>query len=139
MKETTYPSWGYTIQHGATTIWERWNGYTEEKGFETPSMNSFNHYSLGACVEWLYSHVLGIKLSESGDVCIAPALSPEITYAKGEYNSCHGKFCVDWKYADGRYYITVSADANVHFGYNFGEKNVLSVQMDNGVLCAVVE
>jgi alpha-L-rhamnosidase len=139
MKETSYPSWGYTIQHGATTIWERWNGYTEEKGFETPSMNSFNHYSLGACVEWLYTHVLGIKLSESGDVCIAPALSPEITYAKGEYNSCHGKICVDWKYADGRYYITVSADANVHFGYNFGEKNVLSVQMDNGVLCAVVE
>lgn len=53
---------GYMLKNGATTVWERWNGYTKEHGFEDPEMNSFNHYSLGSCVEWLYSYVLGIKL-----------------------------------------------------------------------------
>ena len=138
MKQTEYPSWGYTVEHGATTIWERWNGYTEENGFETPNMNSFNHYSLGSCVEWLYSHVLGIKLSESGEICIAPTLSSEITYAKGEYRSSQGKICVDWKYEDGKYYITVAAGENVRFGYDFGDRTVVSVQMEKGVLNAIV-
>jgi hypothetical protein len=47
--------------HGATTIWERWTGWTEETGFFDPAMNSFNHYSLGSVGEWLYRHVAGIE------------------------------------------------------------------------------
>ena len=58
----TFPSWGYSIRHGATTIWERWDGWTEEHGFQTPLMNSFNHYSLGSVAEWLYEYVAGIRL-----------------------------------------------------------------------------
>ena len=57
-----YPSWLYPVLHGATTIWERWNGWTEEDGFFDPQMNSFNHYSLGSVSEWLYRHVAGIEL-----------------------------------------------------------------------------
>ena len=48
LRNDTFPSWGYSIQHGATTIWERWDGWTEDSGFQTPMMNSFNHYSLGS-------------------------------------------------------------------------------------------
>ena len=62
----TYPSWGYTIKNGATTIWERWDGWTEENGFQTPDMNSFNHYSLGSVGEWLYRYVAGIDLGAPG-------------------------------------------------------------------------
>ena len=51
IKRTEYPSWGYMLKEGATTVWERWNGYTAEHGFEDPEMNSFNHYSLGSCAE----------------------------------------------------------------------------------------
>ena len=58
----TFPSWGYSIRHGATTIWERWDGWTEERGFQTPLMNSFNHYSLGSVAQWLYEYVAGIRL-----------------------------------------------------------------------------
>ena len=58
----TFPSWGYSIRHGATTIWERWDGWTEEHGFQTPMMNSFNHYSLGSVAQWLYEYVAGIRL-----------------------------------------------------------------------------
>lgn len=62
--KTSYPSWGYSVVNGATTIWERWNSYTKEDGFGDVGMNSFNHYSLGSCVEWLYGYVLGIRPSE---------------------------------------------------------------------------
>ena len=57
-----YPSWLYPVKHGATTIWERWNGWTEAEGFFAPQMNSFNHYSLGSVGEWLFRHVVGIEL-----------------------------------------------------------------------------
>ena len=64
--KTTYPSWGYSIVNGATTIWERWNSYTKEKGFGDVGMNSFNHYAYGSAVEWLYTTVLGIDAMEPG-------------------------------------------------------------------------
>ena len=139
IKQTEYPSWGYTVKHGATTIWERWNGYTKERGFETPNMNSFNHYSLGSCVEWLYSHVLGIKLLEDNKICISPSFSAELSFAKGEYLSSQGKISVDWKYEDGKYYLTVSADKKVKYSYDFGDREVVSVCMKNNLLKAVLK
>ncbi|MFD0855866.1 family 78 glycoside hydrolase catalytic domain, partial [Actinomadura adrarensis] len=60
LHQDTYPSWTYSIRHGATTIWERWDGWTEEHGFQSPAMNSFNHYSLGSVGDWLYGGVAGI-------------------------------------------------------------------------------
>ncbi len=62
----TFPSWGYEIKHGATTIWERWDGWTEEFGFQDVGMNSFNHYAYGAVGEWLYATVGGISEGEPG-------------------------------------------------------------------------
>ncbi|MBQ0102284.1 MAG: family 78 glycoside hydrolase catalytic domain, partial [Firmicutes bacterium] len=59
--QTADPSWLYSVRQGATTIWERWNSYTLEKGFGDVSMNSFNHYSYGAVAEWLYSGMCGIR------------------------------------------------------------------------------
>ena len=59
LRNETFPSWGYSIRHGATTIWERWDGWTEHDGFQTPMMNSFNHYSLGSVGQWLYEYVGG--------------------------------------------------------------------------------
>ena len=75
----TFPSWGYSIRHGATTIWERWDGWTEEHGFQTPLMNSFNHYSLGSVAQWLYEYVAGIRLAKPPGyehVLIAPEPGP---------------------------------------------------------------
>lgn len=70
------PSWLYSIDQGATTIWERWDSYTREGGFHKHpwNMNSFNHYSYGAVVEWLYSYVGGIKPGAPGfsKVILAP-------------------------------------------------------------------
>ena len=57
-----YPSWLYTVDQGATTMWERWNSYTKKDGFGNVEMNSFNHYAYGAIGEWLYASVAGIDL-----------------------------------------------------------------------------
>ncbi len=137
IKETRYPSWGYTIENGATTIWERWNGYTKENGFEDPGMNSFNHYSLGACVEWLYSHVLGIKLLEDRRICISPVFSKELSFARGEYKTPAGKIFVEWKYSKDAYQVSIEVEKGVVFDYNFAGREVLSVQKTDGGLQVV--
>ena len=60
--QDTYPSWLFPISHGATTIWERWDGWTPDKGFEDPGMNSFpNHYALGSCGEFCSASIGGIR------------------------------------------------------------------------------
>ena len=99
-------------------------------------MNSFNHYSLGSCVEWLYSHVLGIKLFEDGSVCISPSFSQELTFAEGEYKSRNGRICVEWKYADGIYHVRVESEKGVQCAYNFEGKEVLSLHKEGNVLVA---
>ncbi|MBO7375745.1 MAG: alpha-rhamnosidase, partial [Clostridia bacterium] len=58
--QTRDPSWLYSVRQGATTVWERWNSYTKERGFGDVGMNSFNHYAYGAVAEWLFSGVCGI-------------------------------------------------------------------------------
>ena len=139
IKETRYPSWGYTIENGATTIWERWNGYTKENGFETPSMNSFNHYSLGSCVEWLYAYVLGIKLSDDKPICISPAFSKELAFAKGAYKTPHGKIDVEWKYEKSAYHVRVEAEKGVEFDCDFGGREILSLQKEGNAVMAVLK
>ena len=57
----TFPSWGFSIKQGATSIWERWDGWTPEKGFQDPGMNSFAHYSFGAVYQWMVENIGGIR------------------------------------------------------------------------------
>lgn len=62
LQQTNYPSWLYSVEQGATTIWERLNSYTHEDGFGGNNrMNSFNHYSFGAVGAWMYNYSLGIR------------------------------------------------------------------------------
>ncbi len=59
--QTRDPSWLYSVRQGATTVWERWNSYTLERGFGDVGMNSFNHYAFGAVAEWMFSGICGIR------------------------------------------------------------------------------
>ena len=65
LNQRDWPSWLYSVTQGATTIWERWDGWTRDKGFQTPGMNSFNHYAYGAIGAWLYAVVAGIDVDET--------------------------------------------------------------------------
>jgi alpha-L-rhamnosidase len=55
------PSWLYSLDQGATTIWERWDGYVVGRGFQNPGMNSLNHWAFGAVGEWMWRHIAGIN------------------------------------------------------------------------------
>jgi alpha-L-rhamnosidase len=132
MKETRYPSWGYSVLNGATTIWERWNGYTKEEGFFNPSMNSFNHYSLGSCVYWLYAYVLGIKRRAKGSFVIAPDFSSQLDYAKGSYKFDGGEVKVEWKYMSNAIRLTVGVLGNADVTYNFGNREIVKEEKFDG-------
>jgi alpha-L-rhamnosidase len=114
LNNETFPSWGYTIKNGATTIWERWDGWTEESGFQSPNMNSFNHYSLGSVGEWLYRYVAGIDAEAPGfeRILIRPRPGGGLTHARGEYDSVRGRISSSWKIEDGRFVLEVTIPPN---------------------------
>jgi alpha-L-rhamnosidase len=112
----TFPSWGYSIKHGATTIWERWDGWTAEKGFQDPGMNSFNHYSLGSVGEWMFSAVAGIGLDPAQPgfrhIILHPRPGGGLTYARADYDSLHGRIVSDWKREGGKFHYGITVPAN---------------------------
>ena len=117
LEQRSFPSWQYTIDRGATTIWERWDGWTEENGFQSPEMNSFNHYSLGSVGEWLYRYVLGIDLAPGAAgferVVIRPNPGGSLTYARGSFRSVRGEISTAWARDGGRFTLSVEVPPNV--------------------------
>lgn len=63
------PGWLYPVKHGATTIWEHWDSYTEENGIKEPSMNSFNHYAFGAVGHFMMTRIGGIRYENGTVIC----------------------------------------------------------------------
>lgn len=122
-----YPSWLYPIvAGGATTIWERWNGWTEEGGFYDPEMNSFNHYAYGSVGEWLYGTLTGLDLDpdprSSGwrRARIAPRPpvhpglpdEPLLRSARATLRSVNGPWRVAWEIAGGTFQLDASVPPN---------------------------
>lgn len=99
--QTKYPSWLYPVTQGATTIWERWDSYTRERGFGGQNaMNSFNHYSLGSVLSWMYHVILGIQRDESAPGGRHFILKPEtggLAYARGSVSSPYGVIRAGWE------------------------------------------
>ncbi len=112
--QDTFPSWLFPVKHGATTIWERWDGWTPEKGFQDPGMNSFNHYSLGSCGEWLLEGVAGIRPGAPGfkTIVIQPAIADGLTWARASYRSVRGKIASEWKRDGRKLTLTVTIPGN---------------------------
>ncbi|UCG47832.1 MAG: family 78 glycoside hydrolase catalytic domain [Phycisphaerales bacterium] len=112
--QDTFPSWGYSIKNGATTIWERWDGWTEDKGFQDPGMNSFNHYAFGSVGRWMFNTVAGIDAEKPGykHIRIEPQPGGGFTYTRASYKSIYGPIESDWRIADGRLRLNVTIPAN---------------------------
>jgi alpha-L-rhamnosidase len=96
-----YPSWLFSVKNGATTIWERWDGWTPENGFQDSAMNSFNHYSLGSVGAWLYSGAAGIQPDESNPgykhFFLAPQFTARLAHVKATLDSPYGLIASDWR------------------------------------------
>ena len=111
---TTFPSWGYSIQQGATTIWERWDGWTEAKGFQDVGMNSFNHYSLGSVGEWLQRYVAGIDTDQPGfgHLRLRPRPDSRMTSVRASFDSIRGRIESAWTLEAGTFRWSVRIPAN---------------------------
>ena len=123
-----FPSWGYEVEQGATTIWERWNSFTKEHGFggadgkQNASMNSFAHYSFGAVCEWMINDLAGIQSDGAGyDKIIIHPHPPTpgsnlertpINWVKAHYDSIHGRISSQWRRTPKQFELRTVIPAN---------------------------
>jgi hypothetical protein len=116
LMQDTFPSWLFSVKLGATTIWERWDGWTPQNGFQSTIMNSFNHYSLGSCGEWLYGTVAGIDLHPAAPaykkILIRPRPAAQLTHASGKIESMHGEIASSWSTHAGGFMLNVTVPTN---------------------------
>jgi alpha-L-rhamnosidase len=124
LRQTTWPSWLYPVTQGATTIWERWDGWTHDKGFQDPGMNSFNHYAYGAIGAWLYAVVGGIDLDPERPgykhIIMRPRPGGRLASATAELRSIYGPIRSAWTLDaergvfDWRITVPANTSATVH-------------------------
>ncbi len=99
LERSSYPSWLYPVTQGATTIWERWDGWTAEKGFQDKGMNSFNHYAYGAVGDWMVSTVAGLEIAEPGykKILFKPRPGGTLTSASARLLTSRGEVAIAWE------------------------------------------
>lgn len=116
LNQKSWPSWLYPVTQGATTIWERWDGWTPENGFQSAEMNSFNHYAYGAIGAWLYQTVAGIEADPAQPgykhIILQPQPGGGLTHARAEFDSVHGKLVSAWRLEDGQFTLDVTIPPN---------------------------
>lgn len=114
MLQREFPSWGYEVDNGATTIWERWNSYVKGKGVHTPEMNSFSHYAFGAVCEWMMGELAGIDRAAPGfdRVKIAPRPVEGVRRAAASMMTRHGKLACSWRIEKGVFHAEVIVPPN---------------------------
>ena len=110
---TQYPSWGYLVDHGATTMWERWNG---DHMKDDPSMNSYNHYAYGAVADWIYRYAAGVDATpmDAGfhTVLLHPVFSERLGSLDLRYASPYGEIHSAWSVSHGTALWTITLPAN---------------------------
>lgn len=116
LNQKSWPSWLYAVTQGATTIWERWDGWTQENGFQTPEMNSFNHYAYGAIGDWLYKTIAGINTDPAAPgyrhAILRPQPEGDLTFARATLDTLYGPLVSAWTRANGVFEYSVTVPAN---------------------------
>ncbi|MES2921810.1 MAG: family 78 glycoside hydrolase catalytic domain [Verrucomicrobiota bacterium] len=132
LKQTTFPGWLFSVKNGATTIWERWDSWTPEEGFNKDGMNSFNHYAYGCVVSWFYDTIAGLQpLPEAPGwkrFRIAPQPGGGLTHASAKVLTPYGEASSSWKIEGGKLHLTVGIPPNT------SAEVVLPARIADGVL-----
>src|SRR5262249_19314153 len=113
----TYPSWLQQVLWGSTTMWERWDGWRPDKGFQDPGMNSFNHYWLGCVSEWLFTQAAGIDSDGPGfkHIQIHPEIvsaNPGLNWVNASYNSIRGRISSAWRLNKTQFDLEIQVPGN---------------------------
>jgi alpha-L-rhamnosidase len=130
-----YPSWGYEVENGATTMWERWNSIMPDGSFGDVNMNSFNHYAYGAVGDWMYQNIGAIKAVEPGykRIRVAPVPGGGVTSGAGRLASVHGPIATDWSLDGGDLSLTVEVPVGTTADVVLPADNAWSV-LESGAL-----
>lgn len=134
LEQETFPSWLFPIKNGATTIWERWDGWTPEKGFQDIGMNSFNHYAYGAVGAWMYQVVAGLELDPQAPgyehIIFQPKPGGTLTWAEARLKTPRGEAAIRWDLTDGQFKSTVivPAGSRATFHPPFGATGVVALE-----------
>ncbi len=133
--QKTYPSWGYSVEKGATSIWELWNGDTEG-----PSMNSRNHFALGSCGEWFYGYLGGIRPTSDmpgfKKIILAPMPAQDLNWAKASLKTTYGLVVSGWKRKENTigYNFSIPVNTTAEFQLPFLDKEVISIKESDVVV-----
>ena len=110
--QTDYPSWGYMVKQGATTIWELWDSDTEPP----EGMNSRNHFALGCVGEWMWNTLAGINISDTKpgfkEVIIKPQPADDLNWVNASYETNYGELIVNWEIEDDQFILNVTVPPN---------------------------
>ena len=126
------PSWLYSVNKGATTMWEHWNGIKEDGSFWSDSMNSYNHYAYGSVFEWIYANAGGIDILEDGvgfkKIKLAPKPNRALGFVNCSIDSASGRIESNWYYKGDKVYfefaVPEGAEAEITLPNGFVERVV---------------
>ncbi|MGW6057029.1 alpha-L-rhamnosidase [Streptomyces sp. NPDC055189] len=112
--QKSFPSWGYQIDKGATTMWERWDSIKPDGSFQDAGMNSFNHYAYGSVGEWMYANIAGIAPAAPGfrKILVRPRPGGGVTEAQGSFDALYGPVTTHWKTDSDGFRLTLTLPAN---------------------------
>ena len=100
------PSWLYSVNNGATTMWEHWNSVKEDGSFWSDAMNSFNHYAYGCVADWMYGKICGVEIAEDGagysKITLTPRPCRRLGFAKCAIDTVRGRVKSAWYYTGER-------------------------------------
>ncbi|MBV9578831.1 MAG: family 78 glycoside hydrolase catalytic domain [Chloroflexi bacterium] len=130
LRQDSYPSWLFAVVNGATSMWERWNGWTPDAGFYSPGMNSFNHYAFGAVGDWMYGYLAGLQPVEPGyrRTELRPRPGGGFTSARAAHTSLYGEHVSGWRLDGGRLHVEAQVPANTSASV------LLPATVDSGVV-----
>lgn len=114
LHQEEFPGWKFSINHGATSIWERWDGWTPESGFQSAGMNSFAHYSFGAVYGWMAENLGGFQTVLPGQrrMRIAPVFDPALDHCRVRYDGIRGAVETEWRRSGGGIELRCVVPAN---------------------------
>jgi alpha-L-rhamnosidase len=132
--QETYPSWLYPVKMGATTIWERWDGEKPDSTFQTPGMNSFNHYAYGAIGDFMYRDIAGIDTYEDfpgyKKIRIKPHPGGNLSFVNASLKTYYGLISANWKINGNEFTLDVNIPPNTSAQIYLPTTDPLSVSID---------
>lgn len=124
--ENRTPSWLYSVEHGATTMWEHWNCIKEDGTFWSAAMNSFNHYAYGSVYDWMFNIAVGISPREDApgyrEIDLAPRPDQRLGFVNAGIETARGTIRSAWYYKGN----------DVYYEFEIPEGTVAHLTLPNG-------